>query len=190
MKTPKTDLTDDRVNGRLAHLRPKCQEAAVLIVVSNDGRLLFIRRPARPEDPHAGQIAFPGGRIEAGESSEAAALRELEEETGISAAQVEIVDRLPGLPTVATGFWITPFVARIVASTHPPLRLDPSEAEEGLWIPETRLRNPAIQRKEWFEAKGYRVRNHIFAVTTPPIWGATGAILADYLARSNEEDDA
>ncbi|MCK5148384.1 CoA pyrophosphatase [bacterium] len=63
---------------------PECQEAAVLALfypVDNEPHLIFIRRSADSRH-HPGQIAFPGGRVEAGESMEEAAVRECHEEVG------------------------------------------------------------------------------------------------------------
>ena len=77
------------------------QQAAVLVPVIDYGdkmHVLFTQRALHLRH-HPGQISFPGGRIEAGETAVAAALRETEEEVGISAAKVKILGSLPAMST-------------------------------------------------------------------------------------------
>jgi 8-oxo-dGTP pyrophosphatase MutT (NUDIX family) len=73
---------------------------------------------------HGGQWALPGGRIDAGETPVAAALRELSEEIGLALAPQDILGTLDDYPT-RSGYLITPVVAW--AGDHPPLRLNPEE---------------------------------------------------------------
>ena len=98
---------------------PQHRRAAVLIpLVRNTAgwSILFTRR-AETLAAHGGQIAFPGGATEEGESLADAAIREAEEEVGIPARYVELIGRLDDLVT-HSGFLVAPFVAVI----HEPLR--------------------------------------------------------------------
>lgn len=70
---------------------------------------------------HAGELGFPGGKPHAGESLEAAALRELEEEVGVAAADVEVLGGLTPIPVITGKFMITPFVAALGAGARPSL---------------------------------------------------------------------
>ena len=100
--------------------------AAVLvaIVMREDKMGILLTQRSRCLKHHAGQIAFPGGKIEIGESPEAAALRETFEETGIQEKYISPLGRLGDYVTV-TGYCITP----IVASLSRDFSLSPSFAE-------------------------------------------------------------
>ena len=94
------------------------EQAAVLVPVFRDGagalRVVLIRRVER--GPHGGQIGFPGGRLEPGDRSHAAAaLREAEEEIGLAPERVELLAALRSVHTRSTGFEIRPFLGRIRA---------------------------------------------------------------------------
>ena len=102
-------------------------EAAVLVPLidrSDRVQVLFTQRTAHLDD-HAGQISFPGGRVEAGDASrEATALRETEEEIGLAAPSVAVLGRLPDYE-IPSGFRITPIVGWI----EPPFALNPDPFE-------------------------------------------------------------
>ena len=102
--------------------------AAVLVPLfwkNGDWHLLFIRRTINPRDPHSGQVAFPGGRAEPSDPTPThTALREAEEEIGLSAGDVTVLGTLP-LHRTVTNFWVTPVVGRL----RWPLRLTPSVDE-------------------------------------------------------------
>src|SRR5207237_6130894 len=83
---------------------------------------------------HAGEISFPGGRYDEGESDlRATALREAEEEIGLPPDAVEIVGSLQPTPTIATGYAVYPFVGLIEPGRTWPPRV--SEVAEGLELP-------------------------------------------------------
>lgn len=98
--------------------------AVVLCVVERDGRpcVIVIRRAYRGRN--AGQWALPGGRLDGGETPEAAALRELEEEVGLTVPATALLGRLDDFPA-SSGFAITP----LVAFAPDPYELRPSPAE-------------------------------------------------------------
>ncbi|WP_052402084.1 CoA pyrophosphatase [Muricoccus aerilatus] len=123
---------------------------------------------------HAGQVAFPGGRIEPGETPEAAAIREAAEEVGLDPRLPRIAGRLPAMVT-GTGFHVIP----IVALLDPPVTLTPEPAEvaEVFEYPVSRLLDPA-----WPERRsgvfGGRARQYwTWPHETQLIWGATAAML-------------
>ena len=88
-------------------------KAAVLIpffLKDGEWHVLFIRRTEKPNDPHSGQVAFPGGHAEQSDRSyEVTALREFEEETGISRTMVDVIGQMPSSLSV-TDLEIIPFV--------------------------------------------------------------------------------
>ncbi|MEY2658380.1 MAG: hypothetical protein RLZZ395_2122, partial [Pseudomonadota bacterium] len=128
---------------------------------------------------HAGQVSFPGGRLESGDASAAAAaLREAHEEVGLSPSSVEVLGALPAYRTV-TAYEVTP----VVAWVHPPLSLqaDPHEVQDIFEVPLDFLMNPAHHRRHAFEAEG--VRREWFSMPYDDrgrerfIWGATAGML-------------
>ncbi len=124
---------------------------------------------------HAGQVSFPGGRMDPGDPHpEAAALREAEEEIGLDPSQVELVGRLTDYVT-GTGYRITP----VLGIVPPGLEWTPSphEVEAVFELPMAVLLDPDAPQKRRAYARG-RWRN--FWVWPHPdhyIWGATAAIL-------------
>lgn len=151
--------------------------AAVLIpIVLRQGAptVLLTQRTAHLKD-HPGQISFPGGRAEADDASPAhTALREAEEEVGLSPAHVEIAGYLPEYLT-GTGFRITP----VVSVVTPPfdLRPDAFEVAEVFEVPLDFLLDPANHQRHALHYRG-RLR-HFYAMPYQDrfIWGATAGML-------------
>ncbi|MGH8714464.1 MAG: CoA pyrophosphatase [Casimicrobiaceae bacterium] len=151
--------------------------AAVLVPLVNrpDGlTVLFTERGADLPD-HAGQISFPGGRIEPSDADAvAAALREAEEEIGLARDRVEPLGRLAEYETV-TGFRVTPIVGWI----DPPIVLkpDPAEVADVFEVPLAFLLEPGNQQRH-FRMLG-EIRRDYYAIPYREryIWGATAAML-------------
>jgi len=151
--------------------------AAVLVPVINRAQgptLMFTQRTSHLHD-HAGQISFPGGRVDQGDQSrEATALREAEEETGLDRNRVEIVGRLPDYD-IMTGFRVTP----VVGWVEPPLelRLDPFEVEKVFEVPLQFFLNPANHQAHSKDVGGYRRHYYAMPYENYYIWGATAGML-------------
>ncbi len=151
--------------------------AAVLFpIVLRDGgqTVLLTQRTAHLRD-HAGQISFPGGRVEAHDCSPTdTALRETEEEIGLARERVEIVGFLPEYRT-GTGFRVTP----VVALVRPPFDLqpDPFEVAEIFEVPLAFLLDPANHQQHSLHYRG-ALRNY-FAMPFGEyfIWGATAGMI-------------
>lgn len=161
---------DARAHRRAAVLVPIIEHAEPTV-------LLTLRSAALSS--HAGQVAFPGGRIEDGETAEAAALREAAEEVGLDPRLPVVVGRLPDLVT-GTGFLVTPVVARVA----PPLLLrpDPAEVQEAFELPLAVVLDPEAPRRDSGAWGGVRREYWVWPHARHRIWGATAAILVD-LAR-------
>lgn len=153
--------------------------AAVLVALierPSGFQVLLTRRTEHLRD-HAGQISFPGGRIEPEDAgAEAAALREAEEEVGLPPSQVEIVGRLPVYP-LRTGYLVHP----VVAFVAPPLRLlpDPYEVAEIFEVPLEFFLDPDNHKPHEIEHQGELFRLYAMPYKDYYIWGATAAILRD-----------
>lgn len=114
------DELRERIRGNLSRFEPHSIEdrhllpAAVAVVIAStvaeDGACVLLTRRARGMSLHAGQYALPGGRLEAGETSGVAALRELQEELGLPVKAQDILGILDDYPT-RSGFRIRPVVA-------------------------------------------------------------------------------
>jgi 8-oxo-dGTP pyrophosphatase MutT (NUDIX family) len=151
--------------------------AAVLfpIVLRDDGHtVLLTQRTAHLRD-HAGQISFPGGRVEERDRTPIeTALRETEEEIGLSRERIEIVGFLPEYRT-GTGFRVTP----VVALVRPPFDLqpDPFEVAEIFEVPLAFLIDPANHQQHSLHYRG--ALRHYFAMPYGEyfIWGATAGMI-------------
>ena len=162
---PDVELPEGRV------LRP----AAVLVAFRADtGALVLTKRSARLKH-HPGQIAFAGGKQDAGDATlEDAALREAREEIGLPTDQVEVLGRLPAHETV-TSFQVTPVVA-VIHGDFVPIP-EAGEVSEVFDVPFAHVSDPArycIEGRRW---QGRR-REYFVAPFGPYyIWGATARIL-------------
>lgn len=156
--------------------------AAVLIGLlpaAEGPSVLLTRRTAHLKD-HAGQISFPGGRIEPGDRGPVeAALREAQEEVGLDPGRVEVLGELAHYRT-RTGFLIHPVVGWI----EPPaaFRPDPFEVAELFELPLAFALDPANHRRDAYERDGRRREFWVVPYRDRYIWGATAGILVN-LAR-------
>ncbi|UFN50907.1 CoA pyrophosphatase [Roseomonas sp. OT10] len=151
------------------------RRAAVLVpVVLGERPSVLLTLRAATLSSHAGQVAFPGGGIEAGETPEAAAVREAAEEVGLDPRLPEIVGRLPEHRT-GTGFHVTP----VVALLHPPLVLtpDPGEVAEAFELDLAVLLDPAQPQRRARLVRGLEREFWVWPHPRHLIWGATAAML-------------
>lgn len=151
--------------------------AAVLCALAPrpDGWRVVLTRRAAHLKRHAGQIAFPGGKIDAEDGSPlAAALREAEEEIGLVRQQVTVLGAIERYET-RTGFLVTPFIGLVDPAFQP--LADPSEVSEVFEAPLDHVVNPANIEVHWREAHGVRRPFYAIPWENRYIWGATAAML-------------
>jgi 8-oxo-dGTP pyrophosphatase MutT (NUDIX family) len=184
---PSLDLTPAEVERRLAdparlaraegdvQSEEGLRRSAVLVpILLHEAPAILLTLRASTLSSHAGQVAFPGGRIEPGETPEAAALREAAEEVGLDPRLPRIAGRLPALVT-GTGFHVIP----VVAVLDPPVGLTPSPAEvaEVFEYPLSRLLDPAAPERRSGEFGGRTRHYWSWPHETQRIWGATASML-------------
>jgi 8-oxo-dGTP pyrophosphatase MutT (NUDIX family) len=170
------------------HLSPALREvldqparaaSVLLTLLERPGGLtvLFTERAAHLKD-HAGQISFPGGRIDERETAVDAALREAHEEIGLDPAEVEVLGALDDLLT-GTGFMITPVVG-YVASGEFVAAPDATEVASVFEVPLDFICEPASIVATYRERLGTRFRTYELRHDGYRIWGATAAILVSF----------
>lgn len=151
--------------------------AAVLVPLVDhaDGLTVLLTRRTDHLAHHAGQISFPGGHIEPGDSGpEDTALRETEEEVGLSRSRIQVIGRLDRYVT-RTGFDVTPVVGMI----EPPLDLnvDPEEVAEVFEVPLDFFLDPANHQRMSRLFEGREREFYAMPYGDYFIWGATAGML-------------
>ena len=151
--------------------------AAVLfpIIVRDAGHTVMLTQRTAHLRDHAGQISFPGGRVEADDLSPThTALRETEEEVGLSRERVEVLGFLPEYRT-GTGFRVTP----VVGLVHPPFDLqpDPFEVAEVFEVPLAFLLDPANHQRHEMHYRGALRQYFAMPYGDYFIWGATAGMI-------------
>ncbi len=149
-------------------------DAAVLIAVTEreEPHVILTQRPTTMRD-HPGQVAFPGGKLEEGESATEAALREAWEELAIAPEQVRVIGTSDRYQT-GTGFDITPVLATIPADLD--IRPDPREVESWFECPLDLLMDSARWRRNSVFWKGAEREYLEMDYDGYRIWGVTAAI--------------
>ncbi|HEY8525943.1 MAG TPA: CoA pyrophosphatase [Acidimicrobiales bacterium] len=155
--------------------------AAVLAPLYDDGgeAVVVLTRRTWSLRSHQGEVSFPGGRIELGETPVDGALREAKEEIALDPSLVEIVGELDQLGTVTSGSYIIPLVG--VLPRRPETTPNPAEVEAVLHVPLAELLDPAIYREERWPFPGGERRIFFFELVGDSLWGATAAMLRQLL---------
>lgn len=172
------DHSDDDMNikARMIPQGVKPKAAAVLVgVVEREGALqLLLTQRHAGLSRHAGQIAFPGGRVDEGETAMEAALREAEEETGLPRAHVEVLGYLDGYLTV-TGYFVAPVVALLKDGFA--VAPQPGEVDEVFEVPLSFLLDPGNRETHTREWNGLTRRYYAYPYGERYIWGATAGMI-------------
>ena len=151
-------------------------KAAVLVPVAQIGGaacLGFIRRSTLGS--HPGHIAFPGGKMEPGESPVQAALREANEEIGLDERIVKVIGCLPLMNTVSTGYSVWPVVGAL--ESEPVIKTADGEVDEFFWIPADYFCNGANLARRNEILPGEKSPRISFHYNGNEIWGLTFRIV-------------
>lgn len=159
---------------------PDGRDAAVLLMLferEDEPWLVFTKRTQHVQH-HKGEISFPGGaRDDEDADIERTAVRETVEELGVDPDDIRIVGRLDELPTLVTGYNVTPFVA-VVPEQHS-YRPSDAEIDEVIELPVDELAR--VGRKDVIVRRGFPIETNVFETRGHFIWGFTGAVLRQFL---------
>jgi 8-oxo-dGTP pyrophosphatase MutT (NUDIX family) len=145
-----------------------------------DGAVVVLTRRTWTLRSHQGEVSFPGGRSEPGETPEQAARREAWEEVAIDPAAVEVIGELDHLGTVTSGSFIVPLVGALPG--RPDCVANPAEVDAILHVPLAELLDPAIYREErWRFPDGREREIYFFELVGDTLWGATAAMMRQLL---------
>ncbi len=159
-----------RVQGAL-----KAAGVLIPIVAHRDGLSVLLTRRAEHLRYHAGQVSFPGGRMEPGDADiQATALRETHEEVGISPAEVEIAGYLDPVLTI-TGYTVTPVVGLIREGIQ--LTIDPGEVQHAFEVPLSFLMDVRNAHESTRVLNGASIPVLEYNYASERIWGATANIV-------------
>jgi 8-oxo-dGTP pyrophosphatase MutT (NUDIX family) len=173
---PKTgDEGNDRMLEIIAREQPVRPAAVLIPVVDHPQPTVLLTQRAPHLNNHAGQISFPGGKIDATDASPLdAALREAEEEVGLTREFVDPIGYLD-LYGTAFGFRILPTVARVKPGFK--LKLNASEVDDAFEVPLAFLMNPENHQIHSKEFRGMERSYYAMPFAERYIWGATAGIL-------------
>jgi 8-oxo-dGTP pyrophosphatase MutT (NUDIX family) len=181
------------VRGALAGLDPPVRSvretmgaitrpAAVLAPLYDEHRaaMVVLTRRTWSLRSHRGEVSFPGGRVEPGETPADGALREAKEEIDLDPSMVGVFGELDHLNTLSSTSYIIPYVGALPG--RPVLTPNPAEVAAVLHVPLAELADPAIFREEiWPFPNGFHRSLYFFELVGDTVWGMTAALLRQLL---------
>lgn len=156
--------------------------AAVLAPLYDQGgnAVVILTRRTWGLSTHEGEVSFPGGRVEPGETPAAGALREAKEEIDLDPSSVELIGELDHLNTLTSQSYIVPYVG--ILPGRPDLSPNPGEVAMVLHVSLAELADPANFREEiWPFPNGYHRSLYFFELVGDTVWGMTAALLRQLL---------
>jgi 8-oxo-dGTP pyrophosphatase MutT (NUDIX family) len=178
------DHDADPVMAKVAAVRPIRPAAVLVPIIEREQPMVLLTQRTAHLKEHSGQIAFPGGKIEAGETPRDAALREAEEEIGLSRGAAEPLGFLD-LYMTTLGYRIVPLIARV--ATPFDLALNTAEVDETFEVPLAFLMEPGNLQRHSREWQGMMRSYYAIPFEKRYIWGVTAGILRNLHERIYRE---
>jgi 8-oxo-dGTP pyrophosphatase MutT (NUDIX family) len=177
-RSERTTRGDNDLNPQMS-MPAETKAAAVLVplVLHEEEITVLLTQRTDHLKAHAGQVSFPGGRVEEiDDSREAAALRETEEEIGVTKEHIELIGHLD-IYLTRTGYEVTP----VVGFVQPPFQVtpDPFEVADVFEVPLNFLIDPANHQRMIREDKGSKRQFYAMQYEERYIWGATAGMLVN-----------
>jgi 8-oxo-dGTP pyrophosphatase MutT (NUDIX family) len=160
---------------------PDARNSAVLLVLADgpDGAEVLLTRRSMEMRNHKGEMSFPGGRCDPGESAVETALREAHEEIGLHPGRPNVVGELEHLSTIVSKSYIVP----VVATLDERIDLQPQtmEADRVMWTPISELTRAGTYHRERWGLPPLDRPLHFFHLDDETVWGATARMIVDLL---------
>ncbi|UDY23753.1 NUDIX hydrolase [Nocardioides sp. Kera G14] len=176
-------ITPDRISSFTVPEGSNARQSAVLMLFGEgaSGPDLVLTERSHTMRSHPGQVSFPGGSLDEGESIDQAALREAEEEAGISPYDVEIVGHLPELWLPPSNFAVTTVIGWW-EQQHEPIPASPDEVHAIYRVPIAELRDPTHRITVISPSHGWRSPGFLIGPEKDVIlWGFTGGVVERFL---------
>lgn len=180
-------LPTDRNRQRPPELTGQPRVGGVLLLLYPFQHTTYLVLTRRRDDlsSHAGQISFPGGRVEQGETAVQAALRETEEEIGVPTPKVTVLGELTSIYIPPSDYEVHPFVGWVNGGERPSFIPEAREVAEILEVPIIHLLNPNTREVGPIPVRGATYTVPYYNVSGHKVWGATAIMLSEFLARLN-----
>ncbi len=160
---------------------PDARQSAVLVVLSEGptGAEVLLTRRSMQMRSHRGEISFPGGRCDPGETPVETALREAEEEVGLDVGRPQVVGELEHLSTIVSKSYIVP----VVATLDERIELEPrtGEADRVMWTPVAELTRPGTYHRERWGIPPLDRPLHFFYLDDETVGGGTARMVVELL---------
>lgn len=157
----------------------KSSAVLVAVVDGDHGAEILLTRRSWDLRHHRGEVSFPGGRLDPGESVAEAALREAYEEVDLDPTLVSVIGELDHLSTFVSDSYIVPIVARL--DRRPQLVASAAEVDRIFYVPLVELQRADTHREEDWGDHTYIRRLQFFELDDETVWGATARILVNLL---------
>jgi len=161
---------------------PGGRHSAVLVALfqGDEGAEVVLTRRSRALRNHKGEISFPGGRLDPGETPVEAALREAHEEVALDPSLVTVVGELDHVATMVSRSLIVPVVGTM--QERPVLRASAAEVDRILTAPLISFLDDGVYREERWGRPPLERSIHFFELIDETVWGATGRMMVQLLA--------
>lgn len=162
---------------------PRHGAVLVLLYCVDEQPYLVLTRRRDDLNSHAGQVSFPGGRIDGQETPAACALRETAEEIGIPPEQIRLLGQLTPLYIGPSDFEVQPFVGVYVGDGRPVFAPNPGEVAAIIEVPLAHLLDDSRRVAEQWQLRGMDVTVPFFFLDGHKVWGATAMMLSEFAER-------